>query len=440
MKKHLSSLLIISCFLTCPILAQVPQPNLSATVTTTKVVIKDPKLIALPNIKLVDDKKYNQKLENDKKQYQSYKNELKDEQEQLYLMLDRILRANKLQYQNWRIGIKVDTEEVNAQAGSANLILINSSLYDSLYDNKDALAFVVAHELSHLILGHSQKSYENNYKIKRLQENIEYYKEQSRIQNNNATLNSALGNSYAATGDTLMGISYSTSMAVAHSQINKLYAQERQLEYEADTEAITLMTRAGFDPQKALDAMNFLSALPNVQTASSSHPSDSDRIDNIENEIQLVDIEELGKQGKSNIYDSEVLVARKSSDKKTVILSSQKNSYKNTYIPQTKEDKLMKKAYKYYLDNDYILAKTYFIQAYAINKTKNYLAPLYLSYILEYDYKNNNQDKKSLKQAMFWIKKAKRLKPEDKFVIKQTNDLKELILSAKLAKKADLSE
>ena len=40
---------------------------------------------------------------------------------------------NNLSYQNWRIGINIAPEDINAYATAANLIAINSSLYDSLY-------------------------------------------------------------------------------------------------------------------------------------------------------------------------------------------------------------------------------------------------------------------------------------------------------------------
>ena len=124
--------------------------SLKSTVTYNKYK-KDPKLIKITNTKPVSKDSYNKKLASDNTIYSTYKKQLVDEQKELYVILDKLIRANKLQFQNWRVGVQAETEDINASAGSANLIYINSSLYDSLYNNKDALAFVVAHELSHLI-------------------------------------------------------------------------------------------------------------------------------------------------------------------------------------------------------------------------------------------------------------------------------------------------
>lgn len=45
---------------------------------------------------------------------------------------------------NWRIALIKDTENVNAFATDANLIAIYTALYDSVYENDDALAMVIA--------------------------------------------------------------------------------------------------------------------------------------------------------------------------------------------------------------------------------------------------------------------------------------------------------
>ena len=40
---------------------------------------------------------------------------------------------------------------------TVNCIIINSALYDSLADNEDALAFAIAHEMAHSVLGHRER-------------------------------------------------------------------------------------------------------------------------------------------------------------------------------------------------------------------------------------------------------------------------------------------
>ena len=50
------------------------------------------------------------------------------QQNDTFIILDKILRANKLQYQNWRIGIDIATDDMNAFASTANLIIIYSPI------------------------------------------------------------------------------------------------------------------------------------------------------------------------------------------------------------------------------------------------------------------------------------------------------------------------
>ena len=129
---------------------------------------------------LMDDVEYKKinsfaqikKQHKNKKEYQKQSTILKKEEFDIYLIFDRILRANNLQYKNWRLGFNIDKDIINAVSLNNNLILINSSLYDCLHQNKDALAYAIAHELSHFLLSHKRETIENTYKIKRLEEDI----------------------------------------------------------------------------------------------------------------------------------------------------------------------------------------------------------------------------------------------------------------------------
>lgn len=135
--------------------------------------LKDPKLIGgveeIKNSSNFSNLKHNL---NNKCEYLKYKHILSKEEMDIYLIADRIIRANNLQYKNWRIGFKLDKDIINAVSLNNNLILINSSLYDCIHQNKDALAFVIAHELAHFILSHRKVTIENDYKIKKIEENI----------------------------------------------------------------------------------------------------------------------------------------------------------------------------------------------------------------------------------------------------------------------------
>ena len=369
------------------------------------LTLKDPKLISLQKSKSVDLKLFEQKQLKDKEEYKKYKKGIKVEYYNLYVILDRILRANNLQSQNWRLALKTSLKDINASAGSANLIVVNTSLYDSLYPDESALAFIISHELAHLILKHNQISYENQCEIVTLKRRVRALRRQTQ--------------SFACT---VMAMKLS-------SRIDDLYEQQRELEYNADSEAVTLMLRAGYDIEQVFSALNLLSSLPNIYTDRSTHPSIENRISNVQEDIELLDKNALINEGKYNLYHSKVSSIKKSSDKKTVVLYNKKNSNKIVYVPLTKETKLLNKAYLYYLDKNIPMAKQYFERAYVVN-SNNYITPLYLSYISEYNFYNSG-DKKDLKDAKFYSKKAYKLNQNDKFVNKQRNDIKAIFKNYK---------
>lgn len=369
------------------------------------LILKDPKLISLQKTKSVDLKLFEQKQLKDKEEYKKCKKGIKVEYYNLYVILDRILRANNLQSQNWRLALKTSLKDINASAGSANLIVVNTSLYDSLYPDESALAFIISHELAHLILKHNQISYENQCEIVTLKRRVRALRRQTQ--------------SFACT---VMAMKLS-------SRIDDLYEQQRELEYNADSEAVTLMLRAGYDIEQVFSALNLLSSLPNIYTDRSTHPSIENRISNVQEDMELLDKNALINEGKYNLYHSKVSSIKKSSDKRTVVLYNKKNSNKIVYVPLTKETKLLNKAYLYYLDKNIPMAKQYFERAYVVN-SNNYITPLYLSYISEYNFYNSG-DKKDLKDAKFYSKKAYKLNQNDKFVNKQRNDVKAIFKNYK---------
>lgn len=364
------------------------------------LTLKDPKLITLKQTKTVDLKLFEQKKNNDDKEYKKFKKDVKEDYYNLYLILDRVLRANNLQNQNWRLALVNNLEEINASSGSANLIQINTSLYDSLYPDESALAFIISHELAHLILKHNQISYENRTEIATLKRKIEILRQAQSV--------------------TCLAIAIKLS-----SKVDELYEQERKLEYDADSEAVILMLRAGYDIEQVISALNLLSSLPNIYTDRSTHPTVENRICNVRDDMTLLDKDMLMNEGMYNLSNSKISSIKYSADKKTVVIYNSKNNNKIVYVPITKEDKLLHKAYLYYISNNIPMAKQYFERAYVVN-SNNYITPLYLSYISEYNFYNSG-DKKDLKDAKFYSKKAYKLNQNDKFVNKQRNDVRALI-------------
>ena len=114
-----------------------------------KLVLKDPKLIKFKadNIKKITDKQWEKKKEQDiayyKKNVIPYLVEMSNKYNKtitidflnLYLVTERIIRANGLDYINWRIVLTDETTNFNAATTAGNLIMINSALYDSFHNN-----------------------------------------------------------------------------------------------------------------------------------------------------------------------------------------------------------------------------------------------------------------------------------------------------------------
>ena len=116
--------------------------------------IKDPKLIKLSNFEPIDEKLYQKKLAQDEKVYEKEiipalrkktktvnVEPLEVDFYKVYRIAERLIRANNLEHQNWRITIR-KTQDFNAFAADTNLVTINTGLYDTLYTNEDALAFI----------------------------------------------------------------------------------------------------------------------------------------------------------------------------------------------------------------------------------------------------------------------------------------------------------
>lgn len=342
----------------------------------------DPKLIKITKTKEVNKRKFHSKNIKDNTIYKKNNAILSKEEANLYQILDKILRANKIYNQNYRIGFKIETQEINAISDNSNLILLNSALYDSFLEDDSALAFIIAHEISHLLLNHGQICAQNNLKIQQIKKQIQELD--------------------------LLDKNYEKNLLKLKKKLNEIYKNERNLELSADIEALALISRANYNSNGAIEVIKFLSKLENIYTKRSLHPNCKNRLKALENELELIDIAELKTQGRNNLFYSEPLKVKKSIDNKTIILIKPKNIANTDYIAIQNYEKLNKKAYQYFLNNDLTNAKIYFEKAY--KEKKNYTSALYLKNIFEFEY-NKTNDKKLLKIISLWQKRANKLKP-----------------------------
>lgn len=366
--------------------------------TKKSLKIKDPKLIKFKKVKTIPAAEYNKKITQDelvykktilpqlKKKTNSVNvNPLPVDFYNLYRISEKLIRANKLDYVNWRIAVRKSAGNYNASTTAANLIWINTALYDSLYTNPDALAYVIGHEMAHQVLGHQQQM-------------------EDRFHRHMIWINSLL--------IPTLGYGSLLYMAIADKMENKA---SRTDEYMADALSTEFLVRAGFDPYKALEAINIINAHPHKETINSTHPDPEKRIENIKETVKYLS-KDLNKEGKLNIYNSDVLDCKKSSDRVSMVITrpeKQKNDY---YQVESPEEILKRIAYVDYKNGDMEKAIKNFKTLAKITET--YVPYLYISYAYEYLYNETNEDK-YLKRAKKYAKEAQNLAPDNKTIAKQ---------------------
>jgi predicted Zn-dependent protease len=152
----------------------------------------------------------------------------------------------------WRIGV-IKSDAINAFAMPGGYILLSSGLLKSL-ESEDELAFVLAHEISHVALRH-------HYQV---------------VQRQRLADQAAKGlQAVTQDGDT-------AKLAQASGQI---YARglDKTAEFESDRLGVEIMTRAGYDPAAALSVLEklqrFKGSDPRAELLFSTHPSPEERLD-----------------------------------------------------------------------------------------------------------------------------------------------------------------
>lgn len=350
---------------------------------TKSDTIKDPQLIKLSDFTPIDENLYKKKIDKDEEKYNKEiypilnKKSMSLEAEpytidfyNLYRITEKIIRANNLEHMNWRIAVRKTTEDINAYATSGNLIAIHTALYDSLYNNEDALALIIGHEMAHTILGHNQ-----------------------RLTNLHVKINNIL-KTYQVAGK---NVDYAGILAISDAvYIKKLNNEVNMLEYMADSEGLKLITKAGYSPQKALYGLDFLESLPEVKQLYPSHPLTKDRIASAKENISVANCD-WAEEGKVNIFNSNVLPVKKSSDRVSFVINSDE-SIQNHYTPETTEEYITRVAYMSYINGKMENAVKYFGKLTKIDEN-NYIPYVYSSYANLYLY-NVTKDAKYQKRAV----------------------------------------
>ncbi|MBO6257184.1 M48 family metallopeptidase [bacterium] len=380
--------------------------------------IKDPKIFKLPEYQEVDEAKYQEKLKADDKIYNQYKKSMftgtifnynakanGEDYYKVYRIAERIIRANKLNYINWRIGIYKDAENINAYSFGPNYIAISTSLYDSFNNNDDALAIVIGHEIAHTVLGHSQRK------------------------NDILRTMLTLQNMYKA-GDP-------NARALYTIKSQQLMTDGKNMEYAADVEGAKLAAKAGYSLDESADLLSFLNTDVTIPGYLSDHPVGHKRIENFyENRKYFIE-DQWAEIGKYNILNSEVMPVKLSSDRKSLTIgrTHETQSKDNYYSTETMEDIYLRFAYKSYLCGEFKKAAKYFKQYFEINNS-NAIAYLYASYNSEAIYKILNRSS-ALEDAKNYITTAYNIDKNNEFIKEQYDNIYKLSPNVKVKNKKD---
>jgi predicted Zn-dependent protease len=163
----------------------------------------------------------------------------------------------------------LDSSEFNAFATSGGHIFITRGLINSTV-SEDTLASVIAHEIAHIQLQHGLKAIKNN-----------------RITQALVTTGTSLVNAVGETlnlGD-LTGVFGDSVDEIVTAMVTNGYSQIQ--EFDADSEAMTLLALAGYEPSSLLEALRALEKNQASQPGgfNKTHPSPTQRIANAEKTV-----------------------------------------------------------------------------------------------------------------------------------------------------------
>jgi predicted Zn-dependent protease len=164
----------------------------------------------------------------------------------------------------------LDSDEINAFATSGGHIFISRGLIAST-NSEDALASVIAHEISHIQLQHSIKAIKNSRITQAL------------IITGSSAANAAAKNSSLSE---LTSVFNESVGEIVTTIVNNGYSQDQ--EFDADTAALPLLASAGYEPSSILD---MLQALEKSQSShpggfNKTHPTPAKRIASVNKSIK----------------------------------------------------------------------------------------------------------------------------------------------------------
>lgn len=187
-------------------------------------------------------------------------------------IVDRLVKPLSANTNPWHVHLLVDKNIKNASATRGNYIFVWTGLIESV-KNDDELATILAHEVAHLLAGHTKPTPAEEF---------------------SAIMSSVAGKTtreivyqQGGTAGALSGLAALLVSEVINSAFIK--PEQRRKEYEADEIGLFLMAEAGFDPeaavsfwQRAIEDPDFQSFMPEFL---STHPGSEDRLLNLKKNL-----------------------------------------------------------------------------------------------------------------------------------------------------------
>ncbi|MBO4533998.1 MAG: M48 family metallopeptidase [Treponema sp.] len=202
----------------------------------------------------------------------------------------------------------LDTDEINAMATPGGHIFVSRGLIDCT-ESEDALAAVLAHEISHIQLGHSVSAIKASRTRAAVSDTAKAGLVTSLASANakgklyGIKLNDKEMEKVFEAVDTISN----ASNEVVKTLVNTGFSKEQ--EYDADKNALYLMSKSGYDPYAMLDMLAQIDDSSSNSGWGATHPSPKDRIKKVEKELSKMQknkaISTTGKQLRTERFEAE---------------------------------------------------------------------------------------------------------------------------------------
>lgn len=188
-------------------------------------------------------------------------------------------------YKGYWVAI-LDSDEINAMATPGGHIFISKALVKSV-DSEDALASVIAHELSHIQLNHSIKAIKAS--------------RGADVAFNALNTAITISTSEVVSDESLNSFN---TMTDSISDVIMSEGFSKPQEFEADKNALVLMNNAGYEPDAMLDMLTLIEENHSKGGWNKTHPSPEERIESVKKELKKIDFKGSSFEVRLNRFNS----------------------------------------------------------------------------------------------------------------------------------------